>query len=394
MLTNRRTVKVRPFRLDVDALSTANVRGPVALEGSSLGSMQTFGDRPASSRTERRGEVAIVDVFGPLEQRATEWICGFSDGYDAIVERFEAALASDAKSVVLRIDSPGGAVAGLFEAVRTMTAAAAAAGKPVVAYVDELAASAGYALATVADRIIVPKSGFAGSIGCIIVHAEASRKLDREGIAVAVIRSGERKAEANSYEPLSAAARRELQRRVDVAARMFAELVALRRGKTAAAWLDLAGGILAGPEAVETGLADAMGTFADALAAASLKAGPPRAATSKARESASTRPPVVGSLGALVARGGGRGVEPTRGGRLALTPDERAYVRRNRLDRDKFLAEKARSYGERPPLLSAHELRHAESLGLSTVEATRAKQAGHRFEAWAAEKARQFGGRR
>src|SRR5574343_1257368 len=51
--------------------------------------------------------IAIVDIRGPLSQRAERFLCGESDGYDAIESRFAHAL-SVADAVLLRIDSPGG----------------------------------------------------------------------------------------------------------------------------------------------------------------------------------------------------------------------------------------------------------------------------------------------
>ena len=206
--------------------------------------------------------VALVDVSGPLSQRA--WSCWMweGDGYDAIRLRMSRALADpNVQSIVLRIDSPGGEVAGLNEAVRAMRAEASAAGKPVVVYVDELAASAAYALATVGDEIVTPESGCLGSIGVILAVTKRDRANEAAGLSTFVITSGARKADGH---PFVAATDEEIaafQAEVDALAQMFGALVAERRGGDAARWLGLEAACFYGHEAVSKGLADRVGGF-------------------------------------------------------------------------------------------------------------------------------------
>ncbi len=116
---------------------------------------------PPIQETEYRDDgLAIVHVRGPLEHHDDP--C--SDSYDAIVARTEEAFAcEEAKAVVLRIDSPGGVVSGLSSAVDRLRQCAKASGKRFVAYVDEMAASAAYALSCSCDEIILPKSAIVGS---------------------------------------------------------------------------------------------------------------------------------------------------------------------------------------------------------------------------------------
>lgn len=210
--------------------------------------------------------VAIVDVSGPLSQRA--WSCWMweGDGYDAIRLRMSRALSDpNVQSIVLRIDSPGGEVAGLNEAVRAMRAEASAAGKPIVVYVDELAASAAYALATVGDEIVTPESGCLGSIGVILAFTKRDRANEAAGLSTFVITSGARKADGH---PFVAATKEELeafQVEVDALAQMFGALVAERRGGDAARWLGLEAACFYGNEAVANGLADRVGGFETAV---------------------------------------------------------------------------------------------------------------------------------
>ena len=202
--------------------------------------------------------VEIV-IEGPLAQRA-----GWFAGYDSIAETFAAAL-EQSDGVLLRINSPGGMVAGCFEAVGQMREAKVASGKPVVAYVDECACSAAYALATVADAIVVPPSGYVGSIGVISTAVEYSEALKAQGIRVVVVTSGARKADGHPAVAMSAEAVARMQRDVDALAQQFFELVADARALSPRAIERLEADVFLGSAALSVGLADAVGGYVDAV---------------------------------------------------------------------------------------------------------------------------------
>lgn len=212
------------------------------------------------------GDVAIVGIEGPLAQRAWACWCFEGDGYDAIEQRVRAALAEPAaRAVVLRIDSPGGEVAGCFEAVRAIRAAATAAGKPLVAFADEFAASAAYALACAASEIFVPDSGAAGSVGVITIVGDRVAQNEARGLNLRVVRSGPQKAAPHPDEPLTEDAVARVQRDIDALAQIFAAEVAAVRPLDATEVLALEGAVFLGHEAVRIGLADAVGNLRAAV---------------------------------------------------------------------------------------------------------------------------------
>lgn len=226
--------------------------------------------QPATSTTAAEPiSVAVVDIIGPLAQRGESQLCGFVDGYDWIGERLGAAL-EEADAVVLRIDSPGGDVAGLAEAVRRMRAAVEAAGKPVVAYVDELAASAAYWIAAgVADEIVIPPMGSVGSIGSFGVLVDITKSLELEGTAVTLVRDPEGKCEAHPAAPITDLARERLGSEVQAATARFVDAIATRRELSANVLRALNGAVLHGADAVRAGLADRVGTLEDVIRGAS-----------------------------------------------------------------------------------------------------------------------------
>lgn len=221
----------------------------------------------ASDAAPSKARVGVVEVYGPIAQRAyVDGLCAYVDGYDAIEIRIGAALEDpEVDAVALVIDSPGGDVAGLLEAARRIRGAVQASGKKVTAYVDELAASAAYALACVASEIVVPTLGEVGSIGTLGVYLDRSRALDKAGVTPTIIRSGSQKAILSGIEPLTDEGRALIQSRVGEAAQVFAVWVAEQRGGTAAQWLALEGATARGARAVELGLADRVGALDEVL---------------------------------------------------------------------------------------------------------------------------------
>ena len=175
-------------------------------------------------------------------------------------------IADDPKAValILRIDSPGGSVAGseaLYDSIR-----AVAAQKPVVAVMGEVAASGGYIAALAADRIIARGNTITGSIGVIAEFPNVERLLDTLGIDFARVASAPLKAEPSPLREPSPEAIAAQQALIDDAYRWFVGLVAERRALSDGEARALGDGrVYSGRQAVEAGLIDALGAEADAV---------------------------------------------------------------------------------------------------------------------------------
>jgi len=208
------------------------------------------------------GETAVVTIDGPMTHHE-DWWC---DSYDSIVERCTAAFASEAKSVTLVVNSPGGEASGCFDAARALRALADESGKPFNAFVDGMAASGGYALACSADTIFASDTSFVGSIGVIAMMLDATGFDRALGLKYTTVTSGARKADGNPHEPTTEGAIKALQRDVDSLAAIFFEWVASRRsGLDVAGVQALEAGVFHGAGALETGLTDVITTRAALL---------------------------------------------------------------------------------------------------------------------------------
>lgn len=228
-----------------------------------------FGGEEPKPYEMREGGVAIVTIDGPLMQRGGWWY----DGYEQISGRLEAAIADKAvRAVVLKISSPGGVCSGCFSAVRSMRSMKEDSGKPIIAFADESAYSAAYAVACVADEIYLPQEGGVGSVGVIGCLEDWTGYNDKVGIKVAVITSGEYKADGHPDVPLKADVIKRYQARITQLADSFAEIVGTARSMAPSAVLKLEAACLYGQDAVSSGLADGIASLDDVIEMAAEKA--------------------------------------------------------------------------------------------------------------------------
>ncbi len=129
--------------------------------------------------------LTYVYMMGPLEQRSGyhDMCGGWSDGHDAVADRLCEAF--EVGNVVLVIDSPGGAAAGLSEAIRRVLEVKTEYSRRCEVYADELIGSAAYWwAASVGDSIHGPESMIVGSIGARSGHQSIAGHLAQEGIVV------------------------------------------------------------------------------------------------------------------------------------------------------------------------------------------------------------------
>jgi len=206
--------------------------------------------------------VAIISIVGPLMQYGGWWY----DGHASVQARITAALV-DARvgSIVLEINSPGGVVSGCFDAVRAVRALARALGKKIYAFALDGAYSAAYAWAMVADELHLPDSGGVASVG-VLGSIESWDRWNKElGIDIVVVRSGSQKADGHPDMPLDMEAVAREQIEVDRLAMIFATIVSESRPLTVRDILAKQGATIHGPDAVASGFADSVTTFAAVL---------------------------------------------------------------------------------------------------------------------------------
>ena len=210
-------------------------------------------------------KVAVIPIHGTLVRRTSgiEAESGLAS-YTSIAAQLDAALASpEVAAILLDVDSPGGESGGVFDLADRIRAGMQV--KPVWAVANDMAFSAAYALVSAASRVFVARTGGVGSIGVIAMHIDQSVKDAKDGVRYTAVFAGERKNDLNPHEPISNEAQAVLKAEVDRVYALFVETVARHRGLDADAVRATEAGLFFGPDAVATGLADAVGSLDDAL---------------------------------------------------------------------------------------------------------------------------------
>lgn len=219
--------------------------------------------------------IAIVDISGVLVNDADWWDGWGMSTYHRIAGEVRGAAADpEVDAILLGINSPGGETDMAFETADVILAAAKE--KPVWAAAGSMAYSAGYLLASSADKLYVsPKSGGVGSIGVYALHMDYSEALAKAGIKPTFMEAGKGKTEGHPYKPLSDSAEAKIQADVDRLYGLFVDYVAKQRGTDAAVIRGFGAKLFNGSEAaIASGLADKAGSFSQAFEALKAKIAP------------------------------------------------------------------------------------------------------------------------
>jgi signal peptide peptidase SppA len=173
----------------------------------------------------------------------------------------------DIKAVAVVVNSPGGSAAQSHLIYRRIRALAEEKKVPVLAFVEDAAASGGYMIACAADEIFADPSSIVGSIGVVSASFGFDRLIDRIGIERRVHTAGENKAMLDPFRPEDP---KDVERLKRLQARihdLFVDLVKSRRGaRLKAEQGDLfSGAFWVGAEAMDLGLVDGLGDIRTVL---------------------------------------------------------------------------------------------------------------------------------
>jgi protease-4 len=198
-------------------------------------------------------KVALVRVEGPI----------LSSG-ETIDELKEYRKNSSIKAIVLRVDSPGGAVAPsqeIYEEIGKLKEE-----KPVVVSMGTVAASGGYYIASPATKIYANPGTLTGSIGVIMEIPNLKGLMDKVGIKSEVIKSGKHKDIASVFRGIGEAEKKILQGVLDDVHEQFIQAVSDGRTLSIEHVTEIADGrVFTGRQAKETGLVDEIGNIQDAI---------------------------------------------------------------------------------------------------------------------------------
>jgi ClpP class serine protease len=220
----------------------------------------SYGDGLRYTKAPNGTRIALVDMKGLL--------FGGSDynRYESIAAQIHAAENPAYAGVLIRADSPGGTVKGM----RKLNAAVAGYSKPIGVHVSGLLASAAAYSTAAADFIYADpnEDDTFGSIGVFTIKENHAKRLEKEGIEVAVIRSESAtdKFKPNPYEPWEDGALAKIQEEMNREEKSFHTAMISQRGLSASQMDEVKkGGEYHTEEAYELGLHDGTATMEEAI---------------------------------------------------------------------------------------------------------------------------------
>ena len=213
------------------------------------------GKRPqGSTLTSVRGDVAVIEVIGPMfhYNNILTMIFGLP-ATETVAQEYRAALDNpEINKVVLWIDSPGGQLGGVSELSQLISKGKQK--KRTVAYVGDIGASAAYWIASAASEVVATDTALIGSIGAIM--GIMVRDDDEDSIEIVSSQSPRKRPDPRTDEGL-----RQLQERIDALSEVFIGAVMQYRGMTRDAVISLQGDVAIAERAINLGLADRIGSL-------------------------------------------------------------------------------------------------------------------------------------
>ena len=210
----------------------------------------SFGDR-----------IGVIPLEGPI-----------FDSKPVISQLVKFQKDDGVKAIILRINSPGGGVGPSQEIYREVQKTTKT--KKVVASMGGVAASGGYYIAAAADRIVANPGTITGSIGVIMEFVRFEELLNKIGVSLEVLKSGEFKDIGSPTRKMTERDKELIQGLIADIQRQFVEAVAQGRNLPVERVEKIADGrILSGAQAKELALVDTLGNFQDAVEEAKALAG-------------------------------------------------------------------------------------------------------------------------
>ena len=208
----------------------------------------------------------LVPVKGMLLHDFGYQLYDWATGYTYIQKAVERGMADmSVQRIAFVINSGGGEVAGNFDMVDRIFKMRGQ--KPMAAFVNEHAYSAAFSIASVADKIVMSRTGGVGSVGVVTSHIDASGMIEKWGYKITFIHAGEHKVDGNPYEALPPEVKNRMQARIDGLYSIFVSTVARNLGLDEQVVRDTEALTYSAEAAVELGFAHEIAPFDEALAA-------------------------------------------------------------------------------------------------------------------------------
>lgn len=235
-----------------------------------FGMFKLFGDMMKPKKVSDKPAIAVVYVEGAISGGEAEpsLFGGSTGAHSSTIRKAIAQAAADknVKALILRVDSPGGSAIA-SDVICEATKRFKKSGRPFIVSMGNVAGSGGYYVSTLADTIFAEPSTITGSIGVVGGKVITKGIWDWAGISMFEYKRGKHADIMNTNRRFSDEERSLITTMMNRVYGEFKDRVIEGRGKKIKGDLEpLAGGrVYTGKQALEIGLVDKLGGFADAI---------------------------------------------------------------------------------------------------------------------------------
>jgi protease-4 len=172
----------------------------------------------------RMTKIAVITVQGVIDSEQAQ---------DVYAQIKSAQQDNRIKGLILRVNSPGGTISGSDQICNEIRKYRQKEDKPVVAFMQGVAASGGYYVSVACDKIVAEPTVITGSVGVIAGHFVLQGLLEEKlGIQPVIFKSGEKKDWPSPFQPVTEEQRQYIQDKlITPAYNRFVQVVAEGRGE-------------------------------------------------------------------------------------------------------------------------------------------------------------------
>ena len=214
------------WRIFLGIMLALSIMANIALFVLLIGAVAIFTTGPRDTLTEeliqkgpRGNKIAIIKVEGIIDSLQAK----------SVYKQLKRAKQDRRiKGLIIRVNSPGGTLSGSDQIYNEIRKYRNESGRPVVAFMQGVAASGGYYTSVACDKIVAEQTTITGSIGVIFGHFVLQQLLeDKLGIEPVIITSGPKKGWPSMFKPFEEEQQQYVQDRlIDPAFERFVEVVA------------------------------------------------------------------------------------------------------------------------------------------------------------------------
>lgn len=213
-------------------------------------------------------DVALINVYGLIGDTAPSSPFSGSAGASstALIRAVRRAREDNVKAILLRINSPGGTASAAQAVYEELMRTRKETRIKIVASLGDVAASGGYYIASAAHHIVANPASLTGSIGVIVRTQNLSSLLDKVGVEVGTVQSGQYKDILSPYRQTTPEERKLLEGIVTESYQQFLGAIAAGREMSlekVKPWAD--GRVFTGTQAQKIELVDSLGNYTDAV---------------------------------------------------------------------------------------------------------------------------------